>query len=313
MPMSPVSKLRPAARRRPPAQDRSSPSTTSTRKDFPAEVRPLSGNDRRRAHRPADGGQSSCRAGRYGLDQAHWPAAGRAVKVAGVIDLPDADSLFQAVGLPPQAAPQAPPDNVLVLPRDDWQQLFDPQQKTRPDTTRLQLHVRLAHRGAAARPGHGLSPLSRAHRGTSRHGSSGQALVADNLGSRLGAVREDALYASVLFLFLGLPGIALAIALTFARHFVRRGAPAQGASACCASAARRRKRSCPCRPSRPRSAAVGGTALGLAGALLFGRVAPGLHVTAQHEWPDAASCRLVRVADGFRRLPVSRLARRSLD
>src|SRR5262249_51809915 len=44
----------------------------------------------------------------------------------------------------------------------------------------------------------------------------GQALVADNLGARLDAVREDALYASVLFLFLGVPGIALAVALTFA-------------------------------------------------------------------------------------------------
>ena len=44
----------------------------------------------------------------------------------------------------------------------------------------------------------------------------GRALVADNLAARLDAVREDALYATVLFLFLGAPGIALAAALSFA-------------------------------------------------------------------------------------------------
>ncbi|MDQ6690252.1 MAG: FtsX-like permease family protein, partial [Gemmatimonadota bacterium] len=44
----------------------------------------------------------------------------------------------------------------------------------------------------------------------------GSAIVGDNLAARLGAVREDALYARVLFLFLGLPGAILAIILTFA-------------------------------------------------------------------------------------------------
>ncbi|HUX47284.1 MAG TPA: ABC transporter permease, partial [Desulfosporosinus sp.] len=34
------------------------------------------------------------------------------VTVDGVVDLPNADSLFQAIGLPAGAAPQAPPDNV---------------------------------------------------------------------------------------------------------------------------------------------------------------------------------------------------------
>ncbi|MEA2766715.1 MAG: putative transport system permease protein, partial [Gemmatimonadaceae bacterium] len=33
-------------------------------------------------------------------------------RVDGVVDLPQADALFQAVGVPPGAAPQAPPDNV---------------------------------------------------------------------------------------------------------------------------------------------------------------------------------------------------------
>jgi putative ABC transport system permease protein len=38
------------------------------------------------------------------------------VTISGVVDLPDADTLFQGVGLPPQASPKAPPDNVLILP-----------------------------------------------------------------------------------------------------------------------------------------------------------------------------------------------------
>ena len=35
------------------------------------------------------------------------------VAIDGVVDLPNADSIFQAIGVPPGAAPQAPPDNVL--------------------------------------------------------------------------------------------------------------------------------------------------------------------------------------------------------
>ena len=68
---------------------------------------------------------------------------------AGVVDLPQADSLFQAVGVPANAAPQAPPDNVLLLPSDQWHRLFDPQANVRPDSVRTQLHVRLVHDLAA--------------------------------------------------------------------------------------------------------------------------------------------------------------------
>ena len=38
------------------------------------------------------------------------------VVVAGIVDLPNQDSMFQAVGLPSGAQPQAPPDNVILLP-----------------------------------------------------------------------------------------------------------------------------------------------------------------------------------------------------
>ncbi len=137
------------------------------------------------------------------------------VTVTGVIDLPDADSLFQSVGLPAQAAPQAPPDNVLVLPLADWHRLFDPQQVIRPDSTRQQFHVSLDHAALAAQPSDAFTQVTGAARNLEAR-VAGQALVADNLGTRLDAVRADAIYASVLFLFLGLPGAALGAALTLA-------------------------------------------------------------------------------------------------
>ncbi|MGX8011123.1 FtsX-like permease family protein [Mesorhizobium sp. ORM8.1] len=183
-------------------------------KDFPAEIRLLSGSadgvlvaqqTAANLHvRPGD----TVSIKRIGLPMAE-------VTIAGVVDLPDADSLFQAVGLPAQAAPQAPPDNVLVLPWRDWQQLFSPQAGQRPDTVRLQWHARLAHKALPSNPVQAYLSVTGAARNLEAR-TAGQALVADNLGSRLAAVREDALYASVLFLFLGLPGAALAIALTYA-------------------------------------------------------------------------------------------------
>ena len=39
------------------------------------------------------------------------------VRVDGVVDLPAIDSLFQQVGAPAGAQPQAPPDNVVLLPQ----------------------------------------------------------------------------------------------------------------------------------------------------------------------------------------------------
>ncbi|MES0157859.1 ABC transporter permease [Mesorhizobium sp. M0018] len=263
---------------------------------FPAEVRPLSGKTdgvliaQQTAANLHVGPGDTVSIKRIGLPPAE-------VKVAGVIDLPDADSLFQAVGLPPQAAPQAPPDNVLVLSRQDWQQLFDPQQKMRPDTTRLQWHVRLAHEALPTDPVTAYTFVTSAKRNLEAR-TVGQALVADNLGSRLGAVREDALYASVLFLFLGLPGIALAIALTFA-------VTSSGAARRRMEQALLRVRGATTRTILSLSAAeaaiaaVGGTALGIAAALLFGRIASGQHVTASTSGPTLLLVALFGLLVGF--------------
>ena len=136
------------------------------------------------------------------------------VKVDGVIDLPNADSLFQAVGVPAGAAPQAPPDNVLLLPSDQWHQLFDRQAIVRPDSVRVQLHIKITHRLPADPNAAFTYVQALANNLEARIAGSG--IVGDNLAARLDSVREDALYARVLFLFLGVPGAMLAILLTLA-------------------------------------------------------------------------------------------------
>jgi putative ABC transport system permease protein len=136
------------------------------------------------------------------------------IQVAGVVDLPQADSLFQAIGVPAGAAPQAPPDNVLLLPIDQWHAFFDSQAVAHPESVRTQLHVRVAHDLPGDPEAAYTAVQQRAHNLEARIAGSG--LVGDNLGARLLGVRADALYARVLFLFLGLPGILLAGLLTVA-------------------------------------------------------------------------------------------------
>lgn len=137
------------------------------------------------------------------------------VKVAGIVDLPHADSMFQAVGMPPGVAPQAPPDNVLLLPLGEWHRLFDPQAAVRPDSIRMQLHVGLAHRSFPNDPAAAFAAAQGAARNLASR-IAGNGIVANNLAARLDAVRSDALYAKVLFLFLGAPGVFLAVFLTVA-------------------------------------------------------------------------------------------------
>ncbi|MDQ1424652.1 MAG: putative transport system permease protein, partial [Acidimicrobiaceae bacterium] len=136
------------------------------------------------------------------------------VTVAGVVDLPQADSLFQKVGAPVGAQAQAPPDNVLIVPAATWHQLFDPLATPRPDLIRTQSHVRLDHQ-LPDDPAAAYSDIT----GQARNLEvklAGAGLVGDNIGATLASARTDALYAQVLFLFLGVPGAVLAGMLTAA-------------------------------------------------------------------------------------------------
>ena len=136
------------------------------------------------------------------------------VRIDGIVELPQADALFQAIGVPPGAAPQAPPENVLIVPMDVWHKWFDQQAVARPGTVRIQLHVRLAHALPDDLWDANGYVQQLAHNFEAR--VVGSAMLGDNLAARLDAVKDDALYARVLFLFLGLPGAILAIILTLA-------------------------------------------------------------------------------------------------
>ncbi len=134
------------------------------------------------------------------------------VTVDGVVDLPQADTLFQKVGAPVGAQAQAPPDNVLLVPASTWHEQFDPLAAARPDLVTTQVHARLDHR-LPKDPSAAYSTTT----GQARNLEvklAGAGLVGDNLGATLAAARSDALYAQVLFLFLGVPGAVLAGLLT---------------------------------------------------------------------------------------------------
>ena len=180
---------------------------------FPDEVRRLTGAPsgvlllQQTAANLRAGTGTSVTIGRVGL-------APRTLTVDGVIDLPQADSLFQRVGATATAQPQAPPDNVLVLPSAIWHDLFDPLAAVRPDQVYAQVHVRLDRR-LPHDPAAAYSKVS----GAARHLElrlAGAGLVGDNLGAALAAARSDAVYAQALFLLLGLPGAVLAGLLTAA-------------------------------------------------------------------------------------------------
>ncbi|PZS17830.1 MAG: ABC transporter permease [Pseudonocardiales bacterium] len=134
------------------------------------------------------------------------------VVVAGVVDLPQVDSLFQKVGAPVGAQRTAPPDNVVLLPSSQWHQIFDPLGKARPDLVATQVHALRDHR-LPADPAQAYTAVTAAAHNLEAK-SAGTAVVGDNVGAALDAARGDAAYAQVLFLFLGLPGAILAGLLT---------------------------------------------------------------------------------------------------
>ncbi len=136
-----------------------------------------------------------------------------AVRIAGIVSLPNADSMFQAVGVRGGSGPTAPPDNVLLLPEAQFHAMFDAQAASQPASVRTQLHVRLAHGQLRPDPGVAFLSVERAANSLTAR-TAGGVMVGDNLAARLAGTRADALYARVLFLFLGVPGVVLAALFT---------------------------------------------------------------------------------------------------
>jgi putative ABC transport system permease protein len=135
------------------------------------------------------------------------------VTISGVVSLPNADSMFQLVGVVGGTGPSAPPDNVLLLPDAEFHALFDAQAASLPGSVRTQLHVRLAHGQLPPNPGAAFFYAERAAHNLEAR-TAGSVVVGNNLAARLAGARADALYSRVLFLFLGGPGVILAILFT---------------------------------------------------------------------------------------------------
>ncbi|MDQ1427688.1 MAG: putative transport system permease protein [Acidimicrobiaceae bacterium] len=178
---------------------------------FPGELRVLAGDAagvllaQQTAANLHAGPGDTVSIGRAGLDAV-------TVRVDGVVDLPQADSLFQAVGAPAGAQALAPPDNVIVLPAPRWHAVFDTLAASRPDLVRFQVHARLDHH-LPRDPSAAFNQVSGASRNLEASVAGGAA-VGNNLAAALDGARGDSLYAQILFILLGLPGVALAGLLT---------------------------------------------------------------------------------------------------
>lgn len=274
---------------------------------FPGEIRTLAGADtgvllaqQTAANLHAAPGDTIT-IGRAGL-----PAA--EVRVAGIVELPQANSLFQTVGAPPAAQPAAPPDNVVLLPESQWHTLFDPVAGARPDLVSTQIHLRRTQ-DLPADPAAAYTTVRGAARNLEAR-SAGAVLVGDNLGAALDAARSDAAYARVLFLFLGLPGAVLAALLT--------------ATVTSAAAGRRRAEQALLRArgatagqllvlAAAETATIGalGALAGLAGAavvntLAFGSPRFGTTIAAALGWPAVAAAAGIAVAAATVLLPAWR-------
>ncbi|MHB8465260.1 MAG: ABC transporter permease [Acidimicrobiales bacterium] len=238
--------------------------------------------------------------------------AAAALRIDGVVDLPLADSLFQTVGAPAGSQPSAPPDNVVVLPANRWHALFDSLGATRPDVVHFQVHARLDHH-LARDPAAAFNQVA----GAARHfeaAVAGGSAVGDNLGAALDAARKDAVYAQILFVLLGLPGVVLAGLLT--------------ATVAGAGADRRRRDLALLRVRGATAAtmlgtavaeaaaiAIGGSALGLAtatavGRAEFGSATFGASSTAALAWGVASLLAGVVIAGAALVVPAWRDARR---
>ena len=126
----------------------------------------------------------------------------------GVVDLPAADALFQSIGAAPGSAPTAPPDNVVLMPAWMWHARFT---HAASGAVSTQIHVRLA-RDLPADPGAAFAEvIGRAK--NLEAALAGGGLVGNDLAAQLDGARSDAIYAQMLFLFLGLPGVIIAALL----------------------------------------------------------------------------------------------------
>ena len=227
------------------------------------------------------------------------------VKVDGIVDLPDIDSMFQQVGAPVGAQPQAPPDNVVLLPQPTFDRV------AAGGSFVTQIHAGLSH-ALPGSPGAAYTQVSGSARNLETQ-LAGGGLVGDDLGTTLDAARHDALYAQLLFLFLGVPGAILAGLIT-------RSIAAAGRDRRRRDAALLRTRGASTHQlvrvalAETAVSAGAGIALGLAAALAagasaFGTASFGASTSAALLWSGGAALAGLLIAAGSIALPAWRDAR----
>jgi len=132
------------------------------------------------------------------------------VRVDGVVEMSAADSFFQKVGAPVGSQPQAPPDNVMLMPTKRFTSIMG----SGRGAVTTQIFANINH-SLPGSPSSAYTQVSGQARNLETK-LAGNGLVGDNIGTALDAARADALYAQILFLFLGLPGAIIAGLVTAA-------------------------------------------------------------------------------------------------
>lgn len=147
------------------------------------------------------------------IGRAGRPPAG--LRVDGVVDLPQADSLFQKVGAPTTSQPSAPPDNVVLLPAAVFSTVMGTSGSgSAVAAVTTQIHVARTPPASSDPATAYVDVVGAAH--NLEAALAGAGVVGNNVGAALSGARADAAYAQMLFLFLGLPGAVLAALLTAA-------------------------------------------------------------------------------------------------
>ena len=240
-------------------------------KAFPGEIRVLAGAksgvllaQQTAANLDATPGQ------KVTIDRPGKPPA--SVTVDGIVEMPAADSFFQKVGAPIGSQPQAPPDNVILLPEHIFKQVEASSSGFGSRQISTQVFATVDH-ALPNSPNAAYTKVSGQARNLETR-LAGNGLVGDNIGTALDGARSDALYAQILFLFLGLPGALIA-------GFVTAAISSAGASRRRRDAAMLRTRGASTRDlvrialGETTLAAVLGVLVGLATALAVGKVAFG--------------------------------------
>ncbi|MCU1672989.1 MAG: hypothetical protein JWN77_1102, partial [Frankiales bacterium] len=263
----------------------------------PSEIRPLLGT----ADGPVLQQQTAANLAAGPGSRVEVLGSGRSVTATGVADLPNADSFFQVVGAPAGSSPAAAPDNVLLVSPALFPSLVGKAAVVH------QFHVRLDHRTLSSDPAAAADEVTRR---ANHYVSSvaGGALVGDNLQASLSAAREDALYARLLVLLLGLPGLVLSGVVTALVISLRNDRQRRDL------ALLRLRGVTPARAARLFGAiavldGMLGAALGAGGALLANRLALGSGARLSPLWLTVGAVVGVALAVITELAPVSRLLR----